>query len=128
MFKNPNKEMILEKAQKNNNKVEQNLKENNRDFVVDCEVVRSLKQMIGRFVTLDNDFGVVVAVKGCDYYNNPIVYLRRKGYYFDCIVEGESKLFTYDSENHQIEEAVNNPYQFYLRTKSNGDDGVSVNT
>ena len=73
--------------------------------------------MVGKFVTLDNDFGVVVSVKGCDYYNNPVVYLRRRDYFFECVVDGESKVYTYDNENNLIEVAENDSYQFWLNTK-----------
>ena len=117
VFTNPNKEKILKKAKKHNEEFDCDLKENNKDFVADCEVVRALKQMVGKFVTLDNDFGVVVSVKGCDYYNNPIVYLRRRDYFFECVVDGESKVYTYDNENNLIEVAENDSYQFWVNTK-----------
>ena len=117
IFKNPNKDEILEKAELHKQETEQKLKSEGRDFVVDCPVVSELMNRIGKPVVLDNDYGVVLSVKGSDMFNNPIAYLSKDLRVEECIVVGESCLYTNNMDKELVLTVENDPYQFWCDTK-----------
>ena len=117
LFENPNKQEIIEKSQVYNQKVESELLSDGRDKVVDCPVVAELKKRIGQPVKFDNECGVVVAVKGCNIYNNPLVYLRKDLRVDECFVDGESCIWANNEQGELSFVVENDAYQFWHDTK-----------
>lgn len=117
IFENDEKEIILEKTQKHAEQDRLLMEKEGRDEIVDCPVVRALRTMIGKPINLDGNTGVLIALKGSNFYGGPMLDIFSGPLLGGIHVSASSMLLTEDNQGEITLLAKNNPAEYKQNLK-----------
>lgn len=112
VYENPNKEKMIQECQIQGQQQKEDLESEGRWMLPECPVVEQLKNMVGKPIILDNNYGVLHNVRGINMLGNPMVEIRSGNLVGAISVRGNSVLRTEDNDGKIFRLASNNPQEY----------------
>lgn len=112
VYENPNKEKMIEECQIQGQQQKEYLESEERWMLPECPVVEQLKNMVGKPIRLDSDYGVLHNVRGVNLFGDPMVEIRSGTLAGFISVRSNSVLRTEDNDGKIFTLAANNPQEY----------------